>query len=202
MDFYQYLKPFIKKSAQKSFKRGQSIYLEGEEPEHLYFVEKGQVGLYHISESGKETFLRIFEKDNIFGHRSYFAGTPYHANAIALNDCEVRIISNEQCNEICETQPVLLKELTKIISIELGQAELRLAGLLDKSANKRISETLVYLKLKYPEKLWTRKEIADFSGSTLETVTRVMTNLANESLIEKEGRNYNILDLESLLSFY
>lgn len=202
MDFFQYLKPFIKKSSKKSFKRGQTIYMEGEDPEHLYFVESGLVGLYHVSESGKETFLRIFEKDNIFGHRSYFAATPYHANAIALNDCEVRIISNEQCSEICETQPLLLKELTKIISIELGEAEQRLAGLLDKTANARISETLVFLKLKYPKKVWTRKEIADFSGSTLETVTRVMTKLSNNQLLEKEGRDFKILNIEELLNFF
>ena len=202
MDFFQHLKPFIKKSSHKKFKRGQTIYMEGEKPDNLYFVEKGLIGLYHVSESGKETFLRIFEKDNIFGHRSYFAATPYHASAVTLNECEVLIISKDQCNEICETQPLLLKELTKIISIELGEAELRLAGLLDKTANARIAESLVYLKLKYPEKVWTRKEVADFSGSKLETVTRVMTILSKVDLIEKEGRDFKIMNIEKLLKHF
>ncbi len=175
--------------------------MEGEEPQSLYLVKSGLIGLYHISESGKETFLRVFAKDSIFGHRSYFAQTPYHANAIALSESEIHIISKEQCNEICENHPDLLKELMKIISLELGEAEQRLAGLLDKSANTRIRESLVFLKLKYPQKVWTRKEVADFSGSTLETVTRVMTTLSNDGLIQKNGRDFKILDVDKILHY-
>jgi CRP-like cAMP-binding protein len=199
--FYKDLKPFIKQSSKKTFKRGQNIYLEGEQPESLFFIQQGLIGLYHISESGKETCLRIFSKDHIFGHRSYFASEPYHASAIALTQCEIHIISKEQCNDICENHPELLKKLTQVISKELGQAELRLAGLLDKSANKRIIESLIYLKHKYPEKIWTRKEVADFSGSTLETVTRVMTILDKESLISKDGRDFSINSDQDLLEF-
>ena len=67
---------------------------------------------------------------------------------------------------------------------DLGEAELRMAGLQDKTANIRIAESLVYLKLKHPKHIWTRKEIAEFSGSTFETVTRVMTLLSNAGLLQ------------------
>lgn len=198
--FYQILKPFIETLVKRTFKRGESIYLEGEIPESLFLLESGLVGLYHISESGKETFLRVFSKDNIFGHRSYFAEEPYHANAIALTQTEVHIISKDQCNDICKNHPLLLKELTKIISRELGQAELKIAGLFDKSATRRIIESLIYLKHKYPEKTWTRKEVADFSASTLESVTRVMTSIDEKGLIKKIGRDFEITDLDALLT--
>ena len=82
---------------------------------------------------------------------------------------------------------------------DLGKAELRMAGLLDKTAHKRITESLVFLKLKHPDYVWTRREIGEYSGSTLETVARVMTILEKKNLIEKCGRDFKILDTNKLL---
>lgn len=199
--FYQKLAKFIQESHFESFKRGDLIYNQGDTPEKLFLVEQGIVGLFHISESGKETFLRIFNKDYIFGHRSYFAKTPYHASAIALTPVKLNIISKSQCQNICEKHPELLLEMTHLIANDLGVAELRLAGLQDKSAPKRIIETLIFLKLKHPNKIWTRKEVAEYAASTYETVTRVMTDLDHKGFIHKDGRDFSITNIEKLTEY-
>jgi len=199
--FYNLLKPYINTSSRRTCKRGEIIYHEGDIPESLFIVESGLVGLFHISESGKETFLRVFGKDCIFGHRTYFADTPYHATSIALTKSEIIVIKKDQCLDICVNKPELLKAMTKMIAKDLGEAELRLSGLQDKSAATRIAEAMVYLKLKNPDYVWTRKEIAEFSGSTFETVARVMTKLSDQGLIKKEGRDFVICDPQKLLEF-
>lgn len=198
--FYQVVRDSIQTKIERHFKRGDIIYHEGELPEYLYFIKSGIVGLFHISESGKETFFRVFGNDDILGHRSYFAEELYHASSIALSPVKLTLISKQECERICAENPSLLKEITKNMARDLGQAELRMAGLLDKTAHKRISESLVYLKLKYPEHTWTRKEIADYSGSSLETVTRVMSILEKKSHIEKQGRDFKIYNYKKLLS--
>lgn len=198
--FFQSVSPLIENKIEQSFKRNQIIYHEGDTPKHLYFIVSGLVGLFHVSEDGKETFFRVFGKDDIFGHRSYFAEESYHASSIALTPVKLAVISTEECSRICQNNPELIRKITKIMARDLGKAELRMAGLLDKTAHRRISESLVYLKLKHPDYTWTRKEIGEYSGSTLETVTRVMTILEKKGLIEKNGRDFNILDIDELLS--
>ncbi|PIK16415.1 Crp/Fnr family transcriptional regulator [Halobacteriovorax sp. JY17] len=198
--FYINVKPHIKHKTEHTYKRGQIIYNEGDFPQNLYFIESGMIGLFYISESGKETFFRVFGKNDILGHRSFFAEEAYHASTIALSQTSVVRISKEECSRICSENPLLLRDLVKSISKDLGKVELRMAGLLDKSTHKRISESLVFLKLKYPEYVWTRKEIAEYSGSTFETVARVMTILEKNSYIEKDGRDFKILDHEKLIS--
>ncbi len=198
--FYKSVEPYIEKKSEIEFKRNQIIYHEGDEPKNLYFIVSGLVGLFHISESGKETFFRVFGKDDILGHRSYFAEEPYHASSIALTPVVLAVISKEECKRICEVNPDLIREVIRNISQDLGQAELRLAGLFDKTAHKRISESLVYLKLKHPNYVWTRKEIAEYAGTTFETVARVMTQLEKQNLIKKEGRDFSIINHEQLLS--
>lgn len=196
---YPLLRPYIESSQHRSIKRGEIIYHEGDEPHSLYLIEKGLIGLFHISENGKETFLRVFGKDAIFGHRSYFAKTNYHATTMALSATELVIIGKDQCQKICSEHPELMQEMVKLLAKDLGQAELRLAGLQDKTATSRIIESLVFLKLKHPDHTWTRKEIAEYSGTTFETVVRVMTQLTDEGLIEKIGRNFTIQDPDLLL---
>lgn len=201
MIYDEFFEPFINAPTKKTFKRGQIIYHEGDQPDNLYFLKEGLIGLFHISESGKETFLRVFSTGMIFGHRSHFAQTPYHATTISLTKTEVAVISKSSCEKVCSENPEFLKRMLQIVSCDLGNAELRLAGLQDKSAMTRIIEAMVFLKLKHPKYTWTRKEIAEFSGSTFETVTRVISRLADEGLIVKEGRDFIIKNPETLLQF-
>ncbi len=198
--FYQLVKDAIENKKVSKFKRGEIIYHEGESPQKLYFIESGLIGLFHVADSGKETFFRVFTSDDILGHRSYIAKEPYHASAIALMPTQLICIDKDEYERLFEENIELQRQLIQLLAKDLGQAELRLAGLLDKSANKRISESLVYLKLKYPDYVWTRKEIAEYAGSTFETVTRVMTTLESNGFIKKEGRDFSILSISELLN--
>ena len=184
----------------QKLKRNQIIYHEGDNPSGLYFVEEGLVGLFHISESGKETFLRVFSKQSIFGHRSFFAEESYHASAIALTDTIIKHIDSKSCHEFLDKSPSIIKSILKKVALDLATAERRLAGFQDKSANKRIAESLLFLKHKYPETVWTRKEIAEYSGSTQESVARFMSYGEKEGIIKKIGRDYEILNEPALLS--
>ena len=191
----------IKNPKDVQLKRGEILYHGGDQPKNLFCIQSGLVGLFHISNSGKETFFRVFGKGYILGHRSHLAGENYHASAIALTQTSLISTTTQEYDEILANNLELNKELLKILARDLGKAELRFAGLQDKPANQRIAESLVYLKLRYPNHTWTRKEIGEYSGSTYETVTRVMTKLESQDIIKKQGRDFEILDLEMLLSF-
>ena len=134
------------------------------------------------------------------GHRSALAAEPYHANAICLSKVQLIKFSLETFySKLKENEQIKREILTKLAQ-DLGSAELRLSNLIDKTAPKRVSEALLYLKLKYPEQIWTRKEIAEFSSTTLETVTRIMGKLEEISAIEKKGRDFIIVNQELLMS--
>ena len=194
------LSDILQKTETRSLKRNQFIYHEGDQPNGLYFVESGIIGLFHISESGKETFLRIFSKNSLFGHRSYFASENYHASTIALTETKFKHILPKECESFFQEQPDALRAITTELAKDLGKAEVRLAGLQDKTTNQRIAESLVFLKLKYPEKTWTRKEIAGYSCSSSESVTRFLTYCEDQNVLRKTGRDFEILDREKILS--
>ena len=183
----------------RELKKNETLYQMGDEPTAVYFVIDGLLGLFHLSLEGKETFLRVFGKNSILGHRSFFAQQPYHANAVALTKSKIITIPKSDCDKICASNPNFLKSIVRPISKDLADAELRLAGLKDKTANTRIAESLLFLKYKYPSTVWTRKEIAEYSCSSLESVARLMTKLEEHNIIQKIGRDYSIEDKDALL---
>ena len=184
----------------KKYKRGQIIYHEGEAPQQVHIIEHGMIGLFHISETGKETFFRVFSDGDISGHRSMIAEENYHASAIALTDVSLNSLSKDEFHKKCLDNKEINRIIMSTLAHDLGNAELRMSGLLDKTANKRITESLVYLKLKYPDYVWTRREIAEYSGSTYESVTRLMTSLQAKNYIVKVKRDFTISDPQALLS--
>lgn len=195
------IEPHLENIRRFELKKGETLYRAGESPESIYFLTSGLIGLFHLSENGSETFLRVFVPGEMMGHRSFFAEENYHADAIALNHCQVVSISKDQCEHLCCHHPDILKQVTQQLAIDLRTAELRLSGLQDKTAGQRIAEALVYLKLRYPDQVWTRQQIAEYSCTTSETVTRVMGKLETLGAIEKEGRDFQILDQEKTLKF-
>lgn len=200
MNLFDIIKPILTSLPIKNLKKSENLYSEGEEAKYIYIVQSGIIGLFHLSEGGKETFLRVFGCHAILGHRTYFANETYHANAIALSNVVLRVISIHEFEKLYGENTDLLLAVTRIIAKDLKEAELRLSNLQDKSAHLRVTESLVYLKLKYPHQVWTRQQIAEYAFSTNETVTRTMTKLEQMNLIEKVGRDYKIFNPEKLLN--
>ena len=198
MNFEKFDEKFPKTSP-KLLKKGDFIYKEGELSRGIYYIKSGIVGLYHLSENGKETFLRIFGPKNILGHRSYFANENYHASSVAITDIELSFISQDDLEKYLNLNIEVLRFILKSVAQDLGNAELRMSGRHDKTAANRIIESIIFLKLHYPNQIWTRKQIADYSGSTFETVTRVLNKLEKDGYIIKKGRDFNILSIEDLI---
>ncbi len=183
----------------RNLKKGSFIYEEGQGPSGIYYINHGLVGLYHLAENGKETFLRVFGKNNLLGHRSYFCKEKYHASSQAITNAEITFIPQEDLEIYLGQNPNSLRQILAQVASDLGRSELRMSGRHDKSAGGRIIESIVFLKLHYPDQLWTRKQIADYSGSTFETVTRVLNKLEKDGDIIKNGRDFSIISVESLL---
>ncbi|MCX7979065.1 MAG: Crp/Fnr family transcriptional regulator, partial [Bdellovibrionaceae bacterium] len=135
-----------------------------------------------------------------FGHRALFSNDTYHANAVALEPTEVAFIDRETVYENLRKDPEVAINIIQVLARQLRQAEERLAAVTDKDVRARVAEALIYLKERYPEHRWTRKEIADFCSSTTATVIKTLAQFEDEGLIAQDGRNIQILKRSHLLA--
>lgn len=199
MSLYNSIEKHLQRFHLVEIKKGETLYHAGDHPNAVYIIKDGLVGLFHITENGKETFLRVFGKNQILGHRSLLAKENYHANSIALHDVKAYKIHVDEFLKIIQEDTSLIMALCEELAKDLGINELRISDLNDKSSYLRVAHSIVFLKNKYPEQIWTRQEIAEFAVCTNETVTRTLTKLEKLNLIQKEGRNFSILDQEKIM---
>lgn len=181
--------------------RGNVIYSKGDKSNGLYYVKKGLVGLINLSPNGNESLLRIFGQKFFFGYRSLLPQENYHATTIALTDVKLIYFPFRDLESILKQFPEVILHLSKVLSRDLRIAEERFNDITGKRVISRIIESLIFLKHRYPDYQWTRREIGEFCGAKTETVTRALSQLEKEGYIQKEGREIHVVNPLELLRY-
>lgn len=181
------------------FKAGQVIFYSGNDPLGIFTIQSGLVKLEVTSASGAAHTLRLVGPGGTLGYRSLFANEPYHASAVAVEDCELCFVPKAEIMNIFKNHPDLAMKLLSHISKDLRLAEEKWMDQMDKGASERIAEALLFLQDHFAHQNWTRREIAQWAGTTPETVIRTLSQFEKDGLIDQtDGRSIRILSKDKL----
>ncbi len=180
------------------FKKSQVIFREGDEPQGLFCISSGSVKLSRTDENGNEILLKVYVPGNIIGYRALFAGESYQATATAHEDVGLCFAPESVIKSMMESDLELALNFLKQMSQDIREYEARMASVVTKSVPQRVAEALLVLKRALPDSKWTRKEIAEWAGTTPETVIRTLAHFQDEGLITQEGRSIHIQNKEML----
>lgn len=191
------------------FDKKETVFSEGDPSEWLYIVEKGKVKITKISQEGKEIILEIIQPQDYFGGIAVVRGFPYPANAVAMEDTEVRKVSRKNLLSIMDRFPNLMYCMAMNIgdrikdshetlkNIALEKVESRIASLLvklsDKTGEKTPEGVVINMKL-------TKQDIAEMVGTTVETSIRTMSKFTKAGLVSTKAGKIVIRDLDRLKS--
>jgi CRP-like cAMP-binding protein len=195
------LKEISKSKSTHRYARGQAVFYSGNTPLGLFCVNQGIIKLESLSSDGKTHLLRVVSKGGVLGYRSLFSNEPYHATAIVNEDSEVCLIPRETFMKLTREYPEFMMRIVSKLSVELREAENRLESMADKEAPERVAEAVIYFKDHFPTQNWTRKELADWAGTSAETVMRVLAKFEEQGMIEQKGRVITVLQKQKLLDF-
>lgn len=181
------------------FKAGQVIFYAGNDPLGVFTIQRGLVKLEVTSPSGAAHTLRLMGPGGALGYRSLFANEPYHATAVAVEDCELCFISKTDIMFLFGKHPEMALKLLEHVSKDLRVAEEKWMGQMDKGAAERIADALLFLQDHFEHQNWTRREIAQWAGTTPETVIRTLSQFEKEGLIDQtDGRSIRIVSKDKL----
>ncbi len=181
------------------FKAGQVIFYAGNDPLGIFTIQSGTVKLEVTTANGSAHTLRLMGAGSALGYRSLFADEPYHASAIAVDDCELCFVPKAEILNIFKAHPELAMKLLSHISKDLRMAEEKWMDQMDKGAAERIAEALLFLQDHFQHQNWTRREIAQWAGTTPETVIRTLAHFEKEGLIDQsDGRSIRIISKDKL----
>lgn len=187
----------------KSFKRGQTVFSEGEPGAGFYVVSAGRVKIFKISAEGKEQILHIFGAGEPFGEVPVFEGRRFPAHAVALEDSRFLFFPRPAFMDLIKRNPSLALNMLAILSRRLRRFTVLVDNLSLKEVPGRLAAHLLYLSesqggadevsLDLP-----KGQLAGFLGTIPETFSRILTRMVKQELIAAEGPRIRILDREGL----
>lgn len=188
------------------YNKGELLFKEGEEVMGIYFINTGLVKVHKKWGSDKELILRIAKNGEIVGHRGLGSDTIYPVSGTALEPTDVCFISLDFFNSTLKVNHDFLYQLMMFFASELKESEKRMRNLAHMSVKGRIANALLFLKNKFgltPEGSLainiSRNDMASYTGTTYETLFRMINELMEEKIIRMEGKNIFIQQEDKLV---
>ena len=188
----------------RKYQRGKVIFTEGETATGLYVLYAGRVKIYKLSSEGKEQILHIFGPGEPFGEVPVFAGSPYPANAEALEKTRIFYFPREAFVALIRKTPSLALNMLAVLSHRLHRFTALVEDLSLKEVPGRLAAYLFYLsdKQKGNDDLAleiTKVQLSSLLGTIPETLSRILSKMTKEGIIATDihGR-IRIVDRKTL----
>jgi CRP-like cAMP-binding protein len=173
----------------KNYKNGDLIFEEGKQPTHYYQIISGEIKMNNYNDEGKEFIQGIFYKNQCFGEPPLFIDQVYPANAVAVVDSELIVITKDKFLELLKNNADISLEIIKNLSQRLYYKSVMAAEISSQDPEHRVLRLIDYsieqLNFKKEEAgfliNFTRQQIGDLTGLRVETVIRAIKSL------EKKG---------------
>ncbi len=190
----------------KPLHKGDKLYRQGSDFRSVYAVRSGAIKAYSVSPSGEEQVTgfylpgEILGVDGISSHR-------YSSTAVALDTSAVCEIPFEQLESLSLQLPKLQRHFFQLMSREITDDQKLLTLVSKNSAEERVASFLLSMSARHTRRQlseqrfhlpMSRQDIGNFLGLTIETVSRVLGRFKKNLLIEVDGRDLFIADLDGL----
>jgi len=188
-----------------SYKKGAEIFGEREPADYVYQVVTGAVRSYKLLSDGRRQIGAFHLAGDIFGLE---IGTDHRFTAEAIVDTTVRLMKRRSLELVAENDAKVARNLLSMTTSNLRHAEDHMLLLGRKTSLERVAAFLIEMDrrstaagiLALP---MCRRDIADYLGLTLETVSRALSRLHDLGVLGFVGNNQRqivLLDREQLAS--
>jgi len=187
----------------KRFNKDQIVLYEEDTANYMYLVYAGKVRIVKMNEEGREQIIGIHKKGDFFGEMALLDGKTSPASVIAHEDVVIGFLSKEDfdqhlmCNEeirrrIIDLLCFRLRDSWAMIKIlSFDNAEHRVMAVLDRlqALYGVVDDRGIIINIKL-----THQQMASYAAVARETVTRVLSRLERDGLIEVQDNKAILLN--------
>ncbi len=168
---------------EKKYSKGDSIFLEGDPADYVWFVKEGHVKAVIHSASGRDMTLCMNGSQALFGSCCCFGKRTYACNGVAETDVTILAYPIREFFGLLDRYPALSRAVVEELSKRLRQSK-NMQAFEQETVEKRILHVLLNLVEEFGTTIpLTRREIAEMAGTTVETCIRTFSKLEGEGLV-------------------
>jgi len=192
--------------ANKKYLKNQPIFTEGTLPSGIFYLQSGKVKKYKMDNDGKEQIIYIYNAGEFFGYSSVLSESKYGDTTVAIENSTISFITTENFNKILKTSSSFSRLLLKSLSHEFSVMANLMAVLSQRTVRERVALNLLILHDKYKIDdtaktyiMLSRSDLANMTGTVVETLARVLHDFKHDQLISINGRKIQLLNIERLV---
>ena len=186
----------------KEYAKGELIIMEGERFDNLVIINQGQVKAFRNTAEGKEQILYIFSEGDFFGEKNILREQKSAYHVEALEKTKICMITKKDFQTLMHELPEIGVKIIDELSNRIDRLENMIQSMGTNNVDVRIGTVLLEFANKYGRNSergleidlpLSREGIANYIGLTRETVSRKLSLLQDEGIIEMSGNKKIIL---------
>ncbi|MBN8654439.1 MAG: Crp/Fnr family transcriptional regulator [Anaerolineae bacterium] len=193
----------LKNSITRSIEEGSFFFMQGDEANYLYILINGQVKLMQSNPNGQQVNMRMIYPWQMFGALGAFRadGAAYPVSAQTLEDSTALATPSLFLRSMLETRPYLSFDLMNLMTSYIQEMQARYRELATERVEQRVANALIRLAGQSGirseneagiELSLSRQDVAEMTGTTLYTVSRLLSDWERKGFI-KTGREKIII---------
>lgn len=186
-------------SISREWNKGSHVFLQDEPLENVYFIFDGKVKIYKSDVNGKEQIVSILKKGDMFPHVGFFRKGGYPAFSEIIDNAMLVVVPIALFEKVLIENPELCIKVFKVLGEKIVDLQERLESQILNNTYQQIIKLLIRLGKEHGQLLedgrvilkseFTNRDLANMIGTTRETVSRTLTKLKKEKLIETDNEN-------------
>ena len=172
------------------YSRGAEVFGEAEPADYIYQVVSGAVRSYKLLSDGRRQIGAFHLVGDIFGLGN---GAAHRFTAEAIVDTTLRLVRRTSLEHVAETNALVARNLLSMTANNLQHAEDHMLLLGRKTSLERVAAFLLEMDCRLTAAgvmalPMSRRDIADYLGLTLETVSRALSYLHDRGILGFHGQ--------------
>lgn len=180
-----------------SFRPGQLILIEGEQPPGLFLVQRGRVRLSCTAPDGREQVLAMIGPGEHFDPVPIFDGGPNPSTARAMSPVVCLLLPRNDLLALIRRHPDLAQAALSAMAGQLRELVVLVEDLAFRTVRARLARQLLVEAAEGAAEL-THQELAERAGTVREIAGRALRRLAEEGLVRLERGRVIVLDRAGL----
>jgi len=186
-------------ATRRTYPPGKTLFRQGVRPRELLIIERGELELVYETRT-ERLVVQILYAGSSVDHLAILLGIPYPYSAVTLSEATLLRVRLDTIRALEELFPEIAFRWLRLLAHALDRAHQRLLEMAGKSALEQVSHLLLHESAERDEQVveLTQEELAATLALSRQTVSRALSELAQEEVIKQERRRIRLLDREKL----
>ncbi|MCX2725721.1 Crp/Fnr family transcriptional regulator [Roseibium salinum] len=202
------LREILKEAKSSRYEKGAEVFSQAERATAFHLLLSGHIRVVRTSPEGHQVVARYINEGELFGVAVALNRDTYPASAVAAVDCVVLTWPNSAWTDLVQKAPRFGAAAYQTIGSRLQETQDQVMEMATEQVEQRIARTVLRLVQQSGRKTEdgieidfpiTRQEIAEMTGSTLHTVSRLLSAWENKGLVKGGRQRVTVTDPHGLM---